>query len=91
MESHLVIKRLRVSFLVRVHAWVAGSILVWAHIIPSSGVEERGYFVLLVRMKTSAATMESSVEIPQKLKMDLPFDPAIPHLGIYPKKPKTLI
>ena len=27
----------------------------------------------------------------QKLKMDLPFDPVIPLLGIYPKKPKTLI
>ena len=25
------------------------------------------------------------------LKMDLPFDPAIPLLGIYPKEPKTLI
>ena len=27
----------------------------------------------------------------KKLKMDLPFDPAIPLLGIYMKKPKTLI
>ena len=27
----------------------------------------------------------------KKLKMDLPFDPAIPLLGIYPKAPKTLI
>ena len=27
----------------------------------------------------------------KKLKMDLPFDPAIPLLGIYRKKPKTLI
>ena len=27
----------------------------------------------------------------KKLKMDLPFDPAILLLGIYPKKPKTLI
>ena len=25
----------------------------------------------------------------KKLKMDLPFDPAIPLLGIYPKEPKT--
>ena len=31
------------------------------------------------------------MEIPQKLKMDLPFDPVIPLLGIYPKEPKTLI
>ena len=27
----------------------------------------------------------------KKLKMDLPFDPGIPPLGIYPKEPKTLI
>ena len=27
----------------------------------------------------------------KKLKMELPFDPAIPLLGIYPKKSKTLI
>ena len=27
----------------------------------------------------------------KKLKMDLPFDPGIPCLGIYPKEPKTLI
>ena len=27
----------------------------------------------------------------KKLKTELPYDPAIPHLGIYPKKMKTLI
>ena len=27
----------------------------------------------------------------QKLKVELPFHPAIPVLGIYPKEPKTLI
>ena len=31
------------------------------------------------------------MEIPQKLKIELPYDPAIPLLGIYPKKTKTLI
>ena len=46
---------------------------------------------LLMGMQTGAATVESSMEIPQKLKMDLPLDPAIPLLGIYLKKPKTLI
>ena len=49
-------------------------------------------FALLVGMQIGAATVESSMEIPQKkLKLDLPFDPAIPLLGIYPKEPKTLI
>ena len=48
-------------------------------------------FALLVGMQTGAVTVKSSMEIPQKLKMYLPFDQAIPLLGIYPKEPKTLI
>ena len=31
------------------------------------------------------------MEIPSKLKLNLPFDPRIPLLGIYPKKSKMLI
>ena len=54
-------------------------------------VEKGELFALLVGMQTGAATVESSMEISQKLKMDLPFDPAIPLLGMYPKEPKTLI
>ena len=38
---------------------------------------------LLVRMQTSTATMENSVEIPKKLEIELPYDPAIPLLGIH--------
>ena len=48
-------------------------------------------FALLMGMQTGAATVESSMEICHKLKMDLPFDPAIPLLGIYTKEPNTLI
>ena len=29
---------------------------------------------------------ENSMEIYQKLKVKLPYDPALPHLGIYPDK-----
>ena len=38
---------------------------------------------LLVGMQTSTATMENSVEFPQKLEIELPYDPAIPLLGIH--------
>ena len=31
------------------------------------------------------------MEFPQKVKMELPCDIAIPLLGIYPKEPKTVI
>ena len=45
----------------------------------------------LVGMLIGAATVESSMEYPQKIKMELPYDPAIPLVGIYLKEPKTLI
>ena len=48
-------------------------------------------FALLVAMQIDAATMENNMDFPQKTKVELPYNPAIPLLGIYPKKPKTLI
>ena len=36
------------------------------------------------------STMENSMDIPQKNKIKLPYDPAIPFLNIHPKK-TTLI
>ena len=38
---------------------------------------------LLVGLQTSTATMENSVEIPQKMEIELPYDPAMPLLGIH--------
>ena len=46
---------------------------------------------LLVGMQTGAATLEKSIEVPQKLKIELPYNPAIALLGIYPKNTKILI
>ena len=40
---------------------------------------------LLVGMQTGAATVENSMEFPQKAKNGTPFDPAIPLLGLYSK------
>ena len=48
-------------------------------------------FVLLMGIQTGAATVETSMQIPQKLKMDLPFDLATPPQGIYGKELRTLI
>ena len=45
--------------------------------------------VLLVGMLTGAATVENSMEFPQK--MELPFDPELPLLELYPKNPETPI
>jgi hypothetical protein len=30
--------------------------------------------------------MENSIEASQNLKIELPYDPAMPHLGMYPKE-----
>ena len=38
---------------------------------------------LLVGMQTSTATMENSVRFLKILEIELPYDPAIPQLGIY--------
>ena len=46
---------------------------------------------LLVGMQNGVATVENSVEFPQKTKMELPFDPASLLLGLFPKNPETLI
>ena len=45
---------------------------------------------LLVGLKIGAVTMENRKEATQKLKIELPYDPEIPLLVIYPKESKTL-
>ena len=40
---------------------------------------------LLVEMQTGEATVENSMEFPQKTKNGTALDPAIPLLGLYPK------
>lgn len=43
-------------------------------------------YALLVGMKNGAVALENSIEAPRKKKGgELPYDPAIPVLGIYPK------
>ena len=44
---------------------------------------------LLVGIQTGAATMENSTEVPKKLDIELPYDPAIPLQDIYPDKMKS--
>ena len=43
---------------------------------------------LLVGMQTGEATVENSMEFPQKTKDGTPFDPAVSLLGLYPKNLK---
>ena len=57
-------------------------------------MEKRETYALLVGMYISAVTVGNSMEVPQKVKIELLYDPAILLLGIYPKeekKKKTLI
>ena len=41
---------------------------------------------LLRGMKIGTTTMENSMEVPQKLNIELPYNSAIPLLGIYMDK-----
>ena len=44
-----------------------------------------------MELQIDTATMQNSMEGPQKLRIDLPYDSAIPLLGIYSKDLKTHI
>ena len=50
-------------------------------------VEKGSPWALLVGMYTSAATMEIALKFLETLKLQLPYKPAIPLLGIYLRKP----
>ena len=54
-------------------------------------MEKREPSALLVGMQTGAATGETVQDFLKKLKMELPFDPVIPRLGLYPKNPESPI
>ena len=45
---------------------------------------------LLVGMQTNRATIDNRVEIPlKKMEIELPYDPAIPLLGIHTEETRT--
>ena len=46
---------------------------------------------LLVGMQAGAATLENSMGVLKRLKIELPYDPAIALLGIYPKDTNVVI
>ena len=48
-------------------------------------VENGNPLALLVGMQTGRATLENSVEVPQKIKNRITYDPAIALLGIHPR------
>ena len=52
---------------------------------------KRKPFALLVGKQTGGAPLDNSLEVPQKLKIELPYDPATELLGIDPKDTGVLI
>ena len=50
---------------------------------------KRNPLTLLVGMQTSTAAMENSVETHKKLEIELPYDPAIPLLGIHTEETRS--
>jgi hypothetical protein len=52
-------------------------------------VGERNPGTLLVGMQAGATTLDKTWRLLKNLNIDLPYDPAIPLLGIYPKECNT--
>ena len=52
---------------------------------------KKNLLALLVEMQTGAGTVETVWRFLKKLKIEVPYDPAILLLDIYPKNTKTLI
>ena len=50
---------------------------------------KRNPLTLLVGMQTSRATMETGWKFFKKLEIELPYDPAIPLLGIHTEETRT--
>jgi hypothetical protein len=47
---------------------------------------KRNFYTLLVGMQASITTLEKNLRLLKNLNIDLPYDPVIPVLGIYPKE-----
>lgn len=48
-------------------------------------MEEKEPYALFVGMQSGTFTMEDTMEVPKKLKTELPYDPVIPFLSITSK------
>ena len=55
------------------------------------GVEKGRPLTLMMGVKLVQPLWKTVWRLPEKVKIELPYDPAIPPLGKYPKKMKTLI
>ena len=55
---------------------------------PTSVGEDVENRELSLGMQSGATTVQTTWSILKTLKVKLPFDPAFPHLGIYPKDPE---
>ena len=49
---------------------------------------KQNLFALLGGMQRGVVTLKTNMEVPQKIKIELPYDPTIALLGIYPKDKK---
>lgn len=53
-------------------------------------IEWKGTLGTVGRLKMVTTTVENRIEDLQGIKKDLPYNPAIPFLGMFPKEMKTL-
>ena len=51
----------------------------------------KGTLLSMVGMQTGTTTLENSMDVPQEVKIEVPYDPAIALLRIYPKDTNMVI
>ena len=54
-------------------------------------MEKRKPHTLLMQMQTGAAILGNTMEVPQNIRIESPYDHVVLLLGIYPKNKKALI
>ena len=71
-------------------------LLIWAQVVTSGLWDPAPHQALhwvwsMLNILSHTATLENNTEVPQKVKIDLPYNPAIALLGIYPEDTNILI
>ena len=71
-------------------------LLIWAQVVTSGLWDPAPHQALhwawsVLNILSHTATLENNMEVPQKVKIDIPYNPAIALLGIYPEDTYILI
>ena len=89
-STPLIIRNMQIKTTMRYHLTVVKIIIIKKKSNCFQGCRENTC-ALLMEMYIDAATIKNSTDKPRQIKNRTPYNSAMPLLGIYPKKTKTLI